>query len=112
MTHRLVPIPGIQSFTQSVTKERRLQLSKWGDQKYPNGTGVNVTDRYVRDDAIHQTQDAAASGTLTWRLILAEEVAQAFAESDLDALEYELVQAAAVVQAWLADITRQREAVK
>lgn len=104
MTARLLPVPGIATFTNDVTVERRRQLVKWGPQRHANGTGVNDTDRYVRDDAIHSCQDAAADGNLTWRLILAEEIAEAFAESDPVALRYELTQAAAVIQAWLYDI--------
>lgn len=104
MTARLLPVPGMLTFVADVTKERRRQLVKWGPQKHGNGTGVNDTDRYFRDDAIHDCQAAAADGNLTWRLILAEEIAEAFAEVDPTALRYELIQAAAVIQGWLADI--------
>jgi hypothetical protein len=51
--------------------------------------------------AICKANDPAADN---WRDILAEEVAEAFAETDPDRLQTELIQAAAVVQAWIADL--------
>lgn len=104
MTQKLVPIPGMRKFNLEIAAERRNQLRKWGPQAHANGTGVDIVDRYVRDDAIHQCQNAAADGNLTWRLILAEEIAEAFAEEDPERLRYELVQSASVIQAWISDL--------
>ena len=52
-----------------------------------------------------QATDAnAKSGGLSWRDILLEEVHEALAESDPAALRTELIQCAAVIQAWLWEL--------
>ena len=48
--------------------------------------------------------EAAKSGTLTWRHILLEEVFEALAESDPAKLRTESIQSAAVIAAWVEDI--------
>lgn len=89
--------------------ERQAQLQKWGVQRHPDGTGERyrlLADRYRAD-----CQLAAANGGPTWRHILAEEVFEAFAETDTAKLRTELVQSAAVIAAWIEDIDNRESAV-
>jgi len=65
-------------------------------------TGPQWRDR--ADAARRACERAAASGRLTWRHILFEEVAEALAEDDPALLRGELVQVGAVVAQWLQAI--------
>ena len=95
-----------------VLGERTRQLAKWGEQNHPDGTGSSVVwsftgpAAYVADCAKTTTDAAAQLGTLTWRDILLEEVAEAFAEEDKQKLRTELIQVAAVSAAWVEAIDR------
>lgn len=98
MTHR-------DRVIDSVLAERNRQDAKWGEQNHPDGTGIGGDD--VRRDVMTSLcQAAAASGSVTWRHILDEEVAEAFAEPDPAKLRAELVQVAAVAVAWIEAIER------
>lgn len=92
----------------SIRRERYAQDAKWGPQNYPDGTGISTQDRDMAASHKRKVDDAASNGTLTWRLILLEEVAEAFAENDPAKLRAELVQVAAVATAWIEDIDRRR----
>ncbi len=90
------------------------QDAKWGQQNHPDGTGsdsrpfaytdVNL-DLRTGEEVAHiftaACQRAFAEGRGTWRHILDEEVAEAYAETG-DALSEELVQVAAVAVQWRA----------
>ncbi|MEU3507635.1 hypothetical protein ABZ733_06865 [Streptomyces longwoodensis] len=95
--------PGVRAFAEAVDAERQRQLAKWGEQHHHDGTGslahIDQADRVRR-----RVDQAAADGTQTWGNILAEEVAEAFAESDPARLRAEVVQVAAVCAAWIADL--------
>lgn len=86
---------------EELVKERERQFEKFGDQsKVPDGTGGN----YLEESAInyrHECQRAFRESEGTWRHILAEEVAEAMAESDAAKLRTELIQVAAVACAWI-----------
>lgn len=84
-------------------RERRAQIEKWGEQSYPDGTGL-LGDKERAEHAKATCQGLAAHGKVTWRDILFEEVAEAFAEKDIDALRIELRQVGAVAAAWIEDI--------
>lgn len=103
--------------------ERARQDAKWGEQNHPDGTGrdesvlygvATQTNRYLdystaaelAEHATNATNDAAESGTVTWRDILLEEVFEALAEDDATKLRTELVQVAAVAQQWAEAIDR------
>lgn len=88
-----------------VRAERAAQDERWGPQHHPDGT-ARPRDLAAADVQRQATDDAAATGALTWRDILSEEVAEAFAEADPDELRAELVQVAAVAVAWVEDIDR------
>ena len=90
-----------------IAAERARQDAKWGQQNHPDGTGTDPEgDAEIVGWAKEACQDAAARGTCTYRLILDEEVQEAFAESDPRKLRAELVQVAAVAAAWVEKIDR------
>lgn len=85
----------------SVVLERARQDAKWGEPTdRPDGTGGARRVR-AAENAKNRTDAHAADGSLTWEHILAEEVAEAFAETDPVALRAELVQVAAVAVKWV-----------
>lgn len=96
--------PGLARHMAEVDAERQRQLAKWGDQKHPDGTGVNEMQKTLADDARAACQQAFAEGRGSWAHVLMEEVREAYAEKDPAALHAELVQCAAVIQAWIHDI--------
>lgn len=101
--------PGLAPFVADIDVERQAQLAKWGDQRHNDGTGSEY-----RDKANNARQDvelflAQHSGP-EWAVILLEEVYEALAESDPVKLRAELVQAAAVIAAWISDIDRRAPA--
>lgn len=82
--------------------ERINQREKWGEQHHPNGTSRQFGE--LADIKRQQTDNADRLGILTWKDILDEEIYEAYAEVELEALRHELVQVAAVVVAWIEDI--------
>jgi hypothetical protein len=86
-----------------VALERERQLEKWGLQHHPDGTGKPWQERGA-EVARLACEMAFNTGQGVWADILAEEVAEAFAESDPEKLAEELVQVAAVAVAWVEDI--------
>ena len=88
-----------------VRAERMSQEAKWGQQNHANGTG-KPGDKAEADFARAACEGAFASGAGTYRDILLEEVAEAFAESDPHLLRTELLQVAAVAVAWVEKIDR------
>ena len=88
-----------------VLVERARQDAKWGQQNHPNGTGgPGLGERAVL--ARNWCQRLAAEGNCTWMAILEEEITEAYAERDPEKLRSELVQAAAVIAAWIECIDR------
>jgi hypothetical protein len=85
--------------------ERVRQDGKFGRTRaYPNGTGG--PDARAAADLLRSICKASPADGDTWAKILAEEVGEGFAETDDAALRVELVQAAAVITAWIEDIDR------
>lgn len=99
----LFTTPGVKAFAEGIDAERQRQLAKFGEQHHPDGTGLPVYEHAARRYR-EQADRNAASGVLAWRDVLLEEVYEALAESDPEALGTELVQVAAVCAAWVADI--------
>ena len=89
-----------------VAIERGRQHLQWGVQNHPNGTGAGVVDRIRAAAAKRRCQQAAKDGTITYRLILDEEVKEAFAEKDPKKLRAELIQTGAVIVQWVKAIDR------
>ena len=98
--------PGLAHHMAEVDAERQRQLKKWGDQNHPDGTGITDAQTELADHARAACQQAFAEGNGSWAHILMEEVREAFAEKDPAKLRTELVQCAAVIQAWISDIDR------
>ncbi len=105
-----------------VLAERAAQDAKWGEQNHPDGTG-HSTAPLEDHECLSVDMDAAALAELfrdrtesrfagagwvpgAWRDILLEEVFEALAEEDPDALRYELIQVAAVASQWAQAIDR------
>lgn len=94
----------MDNFNEYVTKENNAQIAKWGVQYWPDGTGESFLE-----DSLKLKEDcdqAFAAGVGTWRHILHEEILEAFVETDLEKLKYELIQSAAVIKSWITDIDR------
>lgn len=94
-----------QRIAEEVLRERGRQDARWGEQNHPDGTGGTAAVDYA-DVLREQCEAATRNGYLTFRHILAEEVAEAFAENDPISLRAELVQVAAIAQAWIAKLDR------
>jgi hypothetical protein len=103
---------GVVRAIDAVEHERQRQQAKWGEQNHPDGTGLDPDgDRELADLARNACNQAASEGRCTYRLILEEEVCEAFAESDPAKLRAELVQIAAVAVAWVEAIDRRGPSV-
>lgn len=90
---------------RAVRDEREAQDAKWGEQNHPDGTsGHNF--RREADIARRSCQRAARDGGVTWFHILREEFWEAMSETDTAKLRTELIQVAAVAQAWVEAIDR------
>jgi len=87
-----------------VLDERRKQHEKWGQQDHPDGTDRDLAG--VAESFRRFCDAAAEDGSITFRHILAEETAEAYAETDPDSLRAELIQVAAVAVAWIEAIDR------
>ena len=88
-----------------VIAERQRQHARWGVQSHPDGTG-GLAAVLAREAAQRECDQLSVATLLTWRAILAEEVAEAFAEVDQDRLREELVQVAAVAVQWIEALDR------
>lgn len=99
------PTVSTAAILSEVAAEMARQDARWGEQNHPDGTGLPgdaVAATVARTAADH----AALQERLTWRKILAEEVAEAFAETDPALLRAELVQVEAVCAQWRTAIDR------
>lgn len=97
------------SFINKVFVERARQNARWGEQNHPDGTGKQGF-RLWEASMKELNKAAVAEGRLNWSLILREEVAEALASKDQQDLQGELVQVAAVCQAWYEAIERRKHA--
>ena len=88
-----------------VRAERERQDERWGEQNHDDGTG-EPGDAENRDLIRERCEANFYVGAGTWRHILDEEVAEAYAETDPWKLRRELVQVAAVAMAWVECIDR------
>jgi len=94
-----------------ITAERARQIAKWGVQHRADDTGGSHYEEMAElSKQVCQGAERSTPGGASWRLVLAEEVNEAFAETDPDALCAELTQVAAVCVAWLEDIRSRKSA--
>lgn len=90
-----------------VWNERESQDKRWGQQDHPDGTEGNAEEwKTIADLSKRVNDNAYMSGIPTFKNILKEEVAEAFAETDPVLIRAELVQVAAVAVAWIEAIDR------
>lgn len=101
----LFTTPGVKAFAEAVDTERQAQLAKWGEQHHPDGTGSPYYVAMANEarDICQYAAEHRENGP-NWGLILLEEVYEALAEKDPAALRTELIQIAAVIQAWVHDL--------
>jgi hypothetical protein len=90
---------------EEVSHERMAQHKKFGKQDWPNGT-CEPMDHANLQHARDAYTESLAAGTLSWREILTEEVAEVYAERNAARLKAELVQVAAVAIAWVECLDR------
>ncbi|MDA1062648.1 MAG: hypothetical protein O2895_07065 [Chloroflexi bacterium] len=90
---------------EDVARERRRQHGIWGEQALEDATGT-PDDREHLGRVRERVEARARDGSIAWRDILIEEVAEAFAESDPAKMRAELVQVAAVAVQWVEAIDR------
>lgn len=88
-----------------IYRERRAQDARWGEQNHRDGTGL-AGDVEHSNRVRERCDKAFEQGRGTWRHILDEEVAEAFACSDPRELRHELEQVAAVAAAWIEALDR------
>lgn len=96
---------GFDAVLVDVRVERQRQHERWGEQNHRDGTGGQLAE-LEREIARTQCDGAFDRSDGTWRHILAEEVQEAFAESEPLKLRTELVQVAAVAIQWCEAIDR------
>lgn len=89
---------------RDIGDERDRQNVKFPDQQIPDGTYEHMRGHANMARMVCELN--AAEGCVTWRDVLSEEVAEAYAEEDLTALRKELIQVAAVAARWVEDIDR------
>jgi hypothetical protein len=99
------PREDILEILVEIANETVSQDEKWGPQRHPSGTDTNYWTPGA-NAAKRVNERAAETGSLTWREILTEEVYEAFAEEDPALLRAELIQSAAVIAQWVADLDR------
>lgn len=94
------------SILGEIDYERDRQDAKHGPiQNLPDGTSRQ--DWGVIEATAKAIYEAASrAGKVTWRDVLMEEVAEAFAASDVESLREELIQVAAVAVRWTEAIDR------
>ena len=107
MNRPMTDLAALESVLVEIRAERGRQDAKWGEQNHPDGTGPQFANRAEYERI--RTETAAADGTLTFRHVLAEEVAEAYAENDPDRLRAELVQVAATAICWIQAIDRRAQ---
>ena len=96
-----------------VLAERKRQDDIFPDQwSVPDGTGLHPLDSLMAERYRKDCHRNFAQGFGTFRDILAEEVYEAFAESEPRRLREELVQVAAVAAKWIEAIDRRAGVVE
>ena len=116
----MTTLADLRAITALLT-ERTAQDAKWGEQNHDDGTGphtrvlrvgLNVdldTGAELAARLTGSCQAAFNNGEGTWRHVILEEVGEALAEDEPDALTTELVQTAAVTVAWMGAIERRSD---
>ncbi|GGO63089.1 hypothetical protein [Nonomuraea cavernae] len=91
--------------TREVLAERMRQHDKLGQQRFrDHGTYDRAEFEFLAMLAHAERQISADPETKTWQSLLLEQVYGAMAADELPAMRQGLVQAAAVLMAWIEDI--------
>ena len=111
----------LDKILQEIKEERARQNEKWGEQNHTDSPMESVfmdivdlsEDEYIPavDASRRVCEEAAGSGNCTWSHIFLEEVLEvedAARQGDVDELEEELIQVAAVAVQWVEAIRRRR----
>jgi hypothetical protein len=102
----LVGHPETVVVLDAIFAERLRQDQLFGPrQSYPDGNCLGG-DRAAMERAQEKVEKAKVAGTLTWRDLLNEEIAEARAADNPGDLRRELVQAAALIVSQIEDIDR------
>lgn len=103
----------LMQVASEVVQERVNQHEKWGEQNWPDFAysttpTTRCADYGIPDEDVAKSvvETHAQIGSLTYGDILMEEVAEAFSATNKVELRKELVQVAAVAQAWVEKIDR------
>jgi hypothetical protein len=91
-----------------VAGERARQDARWGVSNHPDGTGSFSSTGTARL-ATTACKIAFGMGFGTWRHIMDEAVAKAFAQTAGGTLRARLIDVAAVAVAWVEDIDRRQK---
>lgn len=94
---------------EEIQKERNKQDEKWGEQNHPFTFTTAGAAKMIADMARSACDEAFAEGRGNWKLILKEEVQEAFAEAaagNVKEFREELIQTAAVVVAMIECLDR------
>ena len=106
-----------------IRRERERQDEKWGEENHKDGTGsLYCPPQAIFNNGLPYSSlaarmrrivdgDSEMQGQTTWLKILLEEVLEAAACDDVEELDDELNQIAAVAVQWRAAIQRRRDAV-
>lgn len=108
-------VPGCRAVLQDVFRERAAQVARYGlNEDLEDGTGRSTA--WLAPVSFESAENIEAlfrrfyedyeeeHGKPTWSLLVREELAEAFAESDPDRLREELVQVAALAVSWIEKI--------
>lgn len=91
--------------TREVLAERMRQHAKYGQQQHGDRASFKPVEfEFPAMLAAAERQINADPETKTWQSIVLEQVYEAMAAEELPAMRQRLVQAAAVVMAWIEDI--------
>ena len=92
----------------AICREMCDQDIRFGSQNWPDGTGICPADNKTADRVRRECDLLLRSGQGSWRALVAEEVAEAFAESDPDRLMLELIQVGGLVMQWVEALLLRR----
>lgn len=92
---------------RGLDRERDRQIALWGRQSRLDGTGASFRGMADLFRSACETAAAGAFGA-SWRHVLLEEIYEALAEHEPDRLRAELVQAGAVIVAWIEDLDERK----
>lgn len=99
--------------SEQVVIERRAQDARWGEQNHPdhhpnvrNAGPSRMYEIPSEDRAKYTCELRRDAGTLSWADILLEEFVEALEAPTTESLREELIQVAAVAQAWVECIDR------